>query len=515
MSATASPTSSTPATAGRLAIPLIGVFFAVQAADPVVAMNALVKASRALEMTAGTMTLAASISTLMLAATVVSTGMLADRLGRRRALIAALVISIAGDAIAALAPSSAVFLLGRALAGVGLGAVFCAAFAYVSVVCKPAEIAKGIGRAYGVAGVTMIALNMLGGQLATANWRLAFLLIPAASLICLLFVPKVLPKVDPIPARGNDVVGQLLLAIGVILFLFGASHAAKGLTKPETLIGVFGGIVALGLFAALESRRGERAFFPIAIFRSPLFLASVAAGFVYNFGMSATLLQLADLWQYVTKFSASMVSLGQMPFFVTSIVASVLVGRMISAGVKPRLVILAGGIAAGAGLLSLLAIGPKSGYVAFLPALILTAAGCAAACIPYGSLVLEAIGDRFKPWFGPVTSSRATVGQFAYALGMSFSMVMVDRLTDGGVVSRLEQAGVSPSLTGQGLDQVAAYVHTGSDPSTELGRQALSAAVPSYTDAFTTTMGVSAVLVIAAGVVGWWLLGRRPAGSTA
>lgn len=130
--------------------------------------------------------------------------------------------------------------------------------------------------------------------------------------------------------------------------------------------------------------------------------------------------------------------------------------------------------------------------------------------MPYGSLVLESIGDRFKNWFGPITSSRTTIGQFAYALGMAFSMVMVDRMTDGGVVRKLEAAKVPPSLTGQGLDQLAVYVHTGNDPSTQLGQAAIADAIPSYTDAFTTTMAASGILLMLFGVAGWAILSRKP-----
>ena len=101
------------ATVSRLAIPLLGFFAGTQAADPIVGTNALVKASRALDMSAGTMALAASISTLALAATVMSTGLIADRVGRRRALMGALLLAMTGDVLTALAPSSAFFLLGR------------------------------------------------------------------------------------------------------------------------------------------------------------------------------------------------------------------------------------------------------------------------------------------------------------------------------------------------------------------------------------------------------------------
>ncbi len=53
----------------------------------------------------------------------ISAGLLADRLGRRLVLMSALMISAIGGVIVALAPTSSLYLLGRGLAGVGLGAV--------------------------------------------------------------------------------------------------------------------------------------------------------------------------------------------------------------------------------------------------------------------------------------------------------------------------------------------------------------------------------------------------------
>jgi len=54
-----------------------------------------------------TAALAASISTLGQAATVLLMGFLGDRLGRRRVLIAALLLAMVGDGIALSAPSAA------------------------------------------------------------------------------------------------------------------------------------------------------------------------------------------------------------------------------------------------------------------------------------------------------------------------------------------------------------------------------------------------------------------------
>jgi MFS family permease len=93
----APPTESDPATDGRpasrWAIPLLGAIAGIQGADPNIASTALVGVSRGLDMAGGLLALAASISTLALSASVIYTGLLADRLGRRRVLMAALALA--------------------------------------------------------------------------------------------------------------------------------------------------------------------------------------------------------------------------------------------------------------------------------------------------------------------------------------------------------------------------------------------------------------------------------------
>ncbi len=109
------------------------------------ANTALVKASQTLEMHGATLALAASGSTLAQAATVLLMGFLGDRLRRRRVLMAALLLSIAGDGMAMAAPNPGLFLLGRALAGIAVGGVLVLSFAAVRCVSHPKQLGKALG----------------------------------------------------------------------------------------------------------------------------------------------------------------------------------------------------------------------------------------------------------------------------------------------------------------------------------------------------------------------------------
>ena len=501
--------SSTSPRAG-VGIVLLGVMAAVQGTDPNIASTALVGASRGLDMTGGLLALAASVSTLALSASVISTGLLADRLGRRRVLIVALLVAALGDVIVALAPAAGFFLAGRALAGIGLGAVFGASFAYISIITRPDRIAGAIGTFGAVIGAATLTMTFLGGALASVHWRLAFLVVPVVALLCVPAVRMLLPAQPRITGGPTDYPGQVLLAVGVVGVLYGFSHAASGLTSPLTLGPLAGGLILLGLWVFREHRFDGR-FFPIEIFRQPLFLAAVCAGFVYNFGTGVGFLQLTDLWQYVVGLSTLRVSLWQLPFLLAGIVAAVIFGRLMTRGLSTANTVAIGAAAAATGFVLLAVFRSSTSLWGFLPGSVLLGAGLIIASLPYGTLIISQAPARY---FGPVTSSRTTIGQFFYAAGLALSTVLVNSLTLGGTVRRLERAGVPPTDTGQALDAVNTFAAQGTKPDTSLGQQALAEATQSYSNAFAITALLAALLSVTVGAAGWWLLRRheqRPA----
>ena len=124
-------------------------------------------------MSGSLLALAASMQTLAIAATVISTGLLADRIGRRKLLMAALIVGCCGQLLVAIAPVPAFYLLGQAVTGVGLGAVYGAAFAYVRAVAKPGALPQALGLFTAVVGIGTIVFTFLGGSLSSIDWRLS------------------------------------------------------------------------------------------------------------------------------------------------------------------------------------------------------------------------------------------------------------------------------------------------------------------------------------------------------
>ncbi|MBU4335641.1 MAG: MFS transporter, partial [Actinobacteria bacterium] len=111
----------------RLAVPLLGLLAAIQVSDPLITTLTLVKASDELNFSASLQSLAAGISTFALAATVIPAGVLADRLGRRTVLAFSILVASVGQVMTALGPDPAVYMAGRIVTGIALGATFAAA----------------------------------------------------------------------------------------------------------------------------------------------------------------------------------------------------------------------------------------------------------------------------------------------------------------------------------------------------------------------------------------------------
>jgi MFS family permease len=488
-------------------IPLLylGLLGGIQGADPNIASTALLSASTDLKM-GSLAALAASISTFMLAATVITTGMLADRIGRKKILCLALVTSAVGDVLAAAAPDPGVFLAGRALAGIGLGAVYGASFAYVRhYASSKGGIAGALGIFSAAASAAALLFTFVGATLVGVDWRVAFLLIPVASLASIPVALVLLPPDTKWTGDAPwDVLGQLLLGFGVIAMLYGISHAGVEIASALTVGPIVVGVLLLVGFAAWEHHMGEPGFFPVGVFRQPLFLVAIMAGLIYNLSCGALLLSYSNLFQYAYDLRGLTLSLMQLPNLVAGIFAALIAGRLIGGGRLSRhdaIFIGAAITAAGCLLFGATALARPASVLAYVPALIIVGIGPIVPAVPYGGLVLEFADPRH---YGAVSSSRTTIGQFFYAIGLAGSTVIIDTLTRGAVQSKLGSSAVVQ------LDTWSASGTKPSDPGV------LAAASEAFTGSFATLMVVLTVIVLVAGVLALALarVARRRAGAS-
>ncbi|MFN9645542.1 MAG: MFS transporter, partial [Cyanobacteriota bacterium] len=316
---------------GRLPVAFLGLLTSLQLVDPTVANTALLEAGRALQMEGSTLALAASISTLAQAATVLVAGFLGDRLGRRRLLAGSLLLASGGNLVALTAPMAGMYLLGRALTGIALGGVLAGSFAAVRDCCRPERLARALGFWNLLIVVGFILGSLLGGWLADSGWQLALGLVPLLCLLALPLIPALLPPMPARPVPRADVPGLLTIAAAMVLTLFGMSHAVEGLQAPPFWAPTLAGLLMFAVHGAIEIRQREP-IFPVGLYRHGPFLAATVSGVVWNFVQSVVQLQTRNFWQLMQGFRTSQVALAQLPLLLCFGLGGVAAGRLMRPG---------------------------------------------------------------------------------------------------------------------------------------------------------------------------------------
>jgi len=145
------------------------------------------------------------------------------------------------------------------------------------------------------------------------------------------------------------------------------------------------------------------------------------------------------------------------------------------------------------GYLSYLLVTPAAGYLIFIPGMLLAGAGWMMNATSQGNLFIKLAPAKF---FGPVTSSKVTVGQFGYALGLTGTTVLVSTFTLAGVDKASNGA-----VTGEGnWDSITSYLATGTTTNADLTAIGQSTLETIYSQAFHMTSVIVAIVIAIAGV---------------
>lgn len=477
--------------------------------DPAIHNIAVVAAGNALHMTAAQRSLAACIGTLCVAATILATGSLGDLLGRKKVMLAGLLVVLAGGAVTALAEDAVMFLIGRSLSGVGFAASFGLSFALLRAIApQPDVLAKTVAKWLALQTAGIVVLCVAGGYLAGVSWRAAYLVGPAvgmaASVACVKWVPEAR---DPVVSRF-DGLGLILVALGLVGTLYGISNAASaGWISTRVLAPLVGGLVLLVCFALWEWRLAQPAF-PVRSFTDPELLVGALSGIGFNIGNAVIAIQLSLLWQYVYRFTPLEVSLGQLPFIVACIVAAGWAGRLVARGVSMRILVPGGLFAMAASLAAMAFAQPDTPYLLFVVPLLMAGAGLMLTQTPTANAFVA------KPppaLVGAIGSSRTAFGQLGFALGLALSSSMIYGMFSPLLRQRLHEAGATPGEQAQAIGILQSYVQAGNTDrfDARLVHEVIASGTSAYLTSYHVTMLAMAAVIALIALVCLWLLPRR------
>jgi EmrB/QacA subfamily drug resistance transporter len=270
--------------------------------------------------------------TITLAALLMFSGSVADRIGRRTIFQVGLSLFTLGSWLCSLAPSLGWLIGFRILQGVGGSMLNPAALGIITnTFTRPAERARAIGVWDGVFGLSMALGPVLGGVLVgTVGWRGIFWAnIPvglAAVSLTALFVPDSrAPR-----SRRADPVGQFLIIVMLGTLAYAIIEGPGLGWRSGEISGFFVlSVAALAVLLAYEPRRAE----PIVDFRFfrsvPFAGANLSA--VCAIAAMAGFLFLSTLYlQDVRGLSALQAGLTILPMPVVMALCAPLAGRMVA-----------------------------------------------------------------------------------------------------------------------------------------------------------------------------------------
>lgn len=260
----------------------------------------------------------------------------------RPIFLTSIAIFMCGSLLSASAPSSPIFILGRAVCGLGTAGVVQGCFymlVHVVPLRKRPLVTGGLGAIEGVASVAAPSLGgvIIGGL----SWRWCFWInIPtgALSFIIIAFALKLDQKdQSPLPWRqkvveldlvGNAVFVPALASLFLALSWAGTTYA----WTSGTVIGLFvTSVVLLALFAYDQYRRGDKATLPPRILTN----RSVMAGFVFsactNSAMSVFEYYLPTYFQSIRSYTAAESGYMMLPVLIGFLIGMIVQGTGVSA----------------------------------------------------------------------------------------------------------------------------------------------------------------------------------------
>ncbi|MBJ7522243.1 MAG: MFS transporter, partial [Solirubrobacteraceae bacterium] len=259
-----------------------------------------------------------------LAAVVLTTGSLADRLGRKRVFIAGLAVFTAASAACAMAGGIVALDIARAVQGLGAAAMFAVSLALLADAFPSDEERAGALAAYGATIGAAFAIGpLVGGALTTGlGWEWIFLInVPIGIAIIAITLLKVRESVDPL-ARPVDWPGQAALAVALVLVVTGllrGNEVGWGSTQIVAMLG--GGLVMLAVFAVIELRVAHP-MLPLGLFRNRAFTGAQVAAFAISSSFFAVFLYTTLYLQQILGLSAIEAGLVYLPGTIVMFIVS-------------------------------------------------------------------------------------------------------------------------------------------------------------------------------------------------
>ena len=443
--------------------------------------------------------------TLVFAGLLFTFGVVGDRIGRKRVLMAGLVLFGLGSLFSAYSHSPDQLIAARAVMGLGGAAVMPQTLSIIANVFEPVERARAIGIWTSAVGIGVAIGPVLGGLLLSHFWWGSVFLINVPVTVIGAAAALILIPESRNPAPGKiDYVGVLASVLGLVLLVFGIVQGGDGASwvSAGVLGPALGGLAVLALFAWYESRIDHPSL-DVRLFKHRALSASVGSIALLFFGMGGVYFFTSFYLQNVRGYSPLATGALAIPFalgqFVMSPRSASLVSRL---GIRRVMVtgMLANAVAIGGWAF----LGEHSPIWIVALLFFVQGAGLGLAVPAATSTVMEAL-PRERAGAGSALTN--TARQVAVALSVAVL---------GSILSQVYRNALSPTLNA--LPEAARTTAGSSITATQAlaaqlghaGQFLLAPAGSAFVDAMRITTAIAAALAVVGGLaVLRWMPGRE------
>ena len=304
---------------------------------------------------------------LALAAFLIPGGRLGDIVGRRRMLVAGLVVFGAGSLASGLAPSAGVMIGFRIVQGIGAAILFPLCIAVITNAFPEARRKRAIGNLYGLGALATALGPFVGGFLTgVLSWRWVLLINVPVVLAAIALTLRAVPESrDENVPRRIDLGGLALVAFGIAALSYAVDRGdGWGWTSGRTVGLLATGVALIVAFVAVE-RRVRWPLVDLSLFRNRPYVAITLLGMVANVVFVATTFASTLYLQDVRDYSPTEAGAIFLAASATLGVAGPLSGYLGERLDIPRLM----AAAIGVGAIGLIAVAADSALAVYLPGL--------------------------------------------------------------------------------------------------------------------------------------------------
>ncbi|MDT8913105.1 MFS transporter [Amycolatopsis sp. PS_44_ISF1] len=358
------------------------------------------------------------VFTVALAGLLLGFGSVSDRLGRKRVHLAGLVLFTAATLGCGLAGSAGELIAARAVQGVAGAAMFATILPLVGLTYEGRDRARAFAVWGTVAGVASAVGTFAGGVIAQGlGWRWIFFATVPVGGAAIVLAALSLPESPRGAGRRVDHPGIAtfsLAATGLTCSVI--TGGDRGWASAGAVAGYLVTVLAAGAFVLVERRSGAPVL-PIGLFGTRRFLGVLAVAFGYYFaGFGA--LPVISLWLQDTTGLGSAATSAVLALQVVVFVAvSALISGRLHAR-SPARVLGGATVLLGIGGLTAVAVLLGAGWVALLPALVLTGIGAGIVSPVLPAVAIASVPAEYGGTAGAAANSSRQLG---LALGIAVS----------------------------------------------------------------------------------------------